>query len=92
MCIDRLDNLAETLKSSSGGTLSLEVIRLTATIKIPSAINRLYQTRSGVKIQIFLHNRLNIFEAIQLQKLQLGVYSQQPPHNGSKMLYQTSLT
>ena len=33
MCINRLNDLANTLKSSSGGTLSLEVIRLPATIK-----------------------------------------------------------
>ncbi|MDB0011884.1 LysR family transcriptional regulator [Paracoccaceae bacterium] len=91
MGLDRLDDLAKTLESSSGGTLSLGVIPSLATIEIPSAINSLYQTRPDVKLQIYLRNTPAIIEAIQLQQLDLGVISRQPPYNGVEILYQTTL-
>ena len=84
MGLDRLDDLAKTLESSSSGTLALGVIPSLAMIEIPSAINTLYQARPDVKLQIYLRNTPAIIEAIQLQQLDLGVISRQPPYNGRR--------
>ena len=91
MGVDRLTELARTIRSTSGGTVSIGVIPSLSTVEVPSAINDLYLARPDVKIQTYVRNTPAIVDAIQLQQLELGLVGRAPPYLGVEIIYQTTV-
>ena len=89
--IDRLNELAQTIRSTSGGTVSIGVIPSLSTVEVPDAIHSLCEAQIDVKVQTYVRNTPAIVDAVQLQQLELGLVGRVPPYQGVEILYQTTV-
>ena len=89
--IDRLQDLAKSIRTSQGGTISIGTIQSIATIELPKAISRLYRDNPDVRFVIQSRNTPAILDAVQMRKLDLGIVGREPNYSGVEVLYQTSV-
>ena len=88
--IDRLQDLAKSIRTSQGGTISIGAIQSIATIELPKAISRLYHENSDIKFVLQTRNTPAILDAVQLRQIDLGIVGREPDHSGVEILFQTS--
>ena len=88
--IDRLDELAKSIRSSQGGSISIGTIQSIATIELPRAVGRIYQENPDIKFVIQSRNTPAILDAVQMRQVDLGIVGREPDHDGVEKLFQTS--
>ena len=89
--VDKLEALADTIRSTSSGTISVGVIPSLSTIEMPSAVAQIYRAYDDVRIMVYVRNTPAIIDAVQMQQLDIGIVGRQPPYDGVETLYQTTL-
>lgn len=89
--IDRLKELADTIRTTAGGVVSIGIIPAMASIEAPRFVNELYRKRSEVQIMIYERNTPAIIDAVQMQQFDLGIVGRQPPYEGVETLFQTTI-
>ena len=89
--IDRLDELAKSIRTSQGGVISIGAIQSISTIELPKAIGRLYNVNPEIRFEIQSHNTPAILDAVQTRQIDLGIVGREPDHQGVEILYQTSV-
>jgi len=89
--VERLTELADTIRTTSGGVVSVGVIQALSTIEVPTAVAALYRARTDVRIMVYVRNTPAIIDAVQMRQLDLGVVGRQPPYDGVDTLYRTAL-
>ncbi|MEX3007626.1 LysR family transcriptional regulator [Hoeflea sp. TYP-13] len=89
--IDRLQDLANTIRNTAGGVVSMGIIPSLASIEAPKVVNELYQKRSDIQIMIYERNTPSIVDAVQMQQFDLGIVGRQPPYGGVETLFQTTI-
>lgn len=88
--IDRLKELAEAIKTTTGGVISVGVIQSIATLELPRAVKELYQRHEDVRFMIQCRNTPAILDAVQMHHYDLGIVGRQPPYAGVEVLFETS--
>lgn len=88
--IDRLEDLAKSIRTSQGGTISIATIQSIATIELPQAISRLYNDNPDIRFDIQSRNTPAILDAVQMRQIDLGIVGREPNYDGVDILYQTS--
>ena len=88
--VDRLKELADSIRTTSGDVVSIGAIQSIATIELPIAINTLYQRVPDVGFMIHSRNTPGILDAVQMHQFDLGIVGRQPPYDGVEILYQTA--
>ncbi|WP_299872245.1 LysR family transcriptional regulator [uncultured Sulfitobacter sp.] len=88
--IDRLEDLAKSIRTSQGGTISIATIQSIATIELPQAISRLYNDNPDIRFDIQSRNTPAIVDAVQMRQIDLGIVGREPNYDGVDILYQTS--
>ncbi|MEX3010441.1 LysR family transcriptional regulator [Hoeflea sp. TYP-13] len=88
--IDRLQELATSIRTTTGGEISIGTIQSIATIELPKAINQLYRQYADIRFMIHSRNTPAILDAVQLQQFDLGIVGRQPPYKGVEVLFQAS--
>ncbi len=88
--IDRLEDLAKSIRTSQGGTISIATIQSIATIELPQAISRLYKDNPEIRFDIQSRNTPAILDAVQMRQIDLGIVGREPNYDGVDILYQTS--
>lgn len=88
--VDRLRELADTIRSTAGGAVSLGVIPAFSQTIMPSAVNEFYCDRPDVRIMISIRNTPEIVDAVRMQQFDIGIVGRAPPYPGVEVLYQTS--
>lgn len=88
--IDRLDDLARSIRTSQGGTISIGTIQSLAAIELPAAVGRMYQNNPEVAFIIHSRNTPGILEAIQIRQMDLGIVGRDAEHSGVETLFQAS--
>lgn len=88
--IDRLQDLAKSIRTAQGGTLSIGTIQSIASIELPRAISRLGKTSPDTHFVIQSRNTPAILDAVQMRQIDLGIVGREPNHPGVETLYQTS--
>lgn len=89
--IDRLQDLAKSIRTSQGGKISIGAIQSIATIELPKAISRLYNDNPDVEFVVQSRNTPAILDAVQMRQLDLGIVGREPDYSGVEVLFQTSV-
>ncbi|WP_368344415.1 LysR family transcriptional regulator [Pelagovum sp. HNIBRBA483] len=88
--IDRLQDLAKSIRTSQGGAISIGTIQSIATIELPVAISRLYRENPDIEFIVQSRNTPAILDAVQTRQIDLGIVGREPDYAGVEVLYQTS--
>ncbi len=88
--IDRLQDLAKSIRTSQGGAISIGTIQSIATIELPVAISRLYHENPDIEFIVQSRNTPAILDAVQTRQIDLGIVGREPDYAGVEVLYQTS--
>jgi len=88
--IDRLQDLAKSIRTSQGGAISIGTIQSIATIELPIAISRLYHENPDIEFVVQSRNTPAILDAVQMRQIDLGIVGREPDYAGVEVLYQTS--
>jgi len=89
MGLDRLQDLALSIKTTSGGVVSVAAIQSVAMIELPRAVNQIYQRNPEIHFMIHTRNTPGILDAVRTHQVDLGVVGRHPPYEGVEVLYQT---
>jgi len=89
--IDRLEELAKSIRTSQGGVISIGAIQSISTIELPKAIGRLYNVNPEIRFEIQSRNTPAILDAVQTRQIDLGIVGREADHQGVEILYQTSV-
>ncbi len=88
--VERLQELADAIRTTSGGVISIGTIQSIATYELPKAVNRLYQRYDDIRFMIHTRNTPGIINAVQMHQFDLGIVGRQPPYHGVETLFQTT--
>lgn len=89
--IDRLEDLAKSIRTSQGGIISIGAIQSIATIELPKAIGKLYSINPEIQFEVQSRNTPAILDAVQTRQINLGIVGREPDYQGVEILYQTSV-
>ena len=89
--IDRLEELAKSIRTSQGGVISIGAIQSISTNELPKAIGRLYNVNPEIRFEVQSRNTPAILDAVQTRQIDLGIVGREPNHQGVEILYQTSV-
>ncbi|MFV1602723.1 MULTISPECIES: LysR family transcriptional regulator [unclassified Phaeobacter] len=88
--VDRLQKLANSIRTSGGGVISIGTIQSVSTFELPKAINTLYQRYDDIRFMVHTRNTPAILDEIQMRQLDLGIVGRQPPYEGVETMYQAA--
>ena len=89
--IDRLEELAKSIRTSQAGIISIGTIQSIATIELPKAIGRMYNINPEIRFDVQSRNTPAILDAVQTRQIDLGIVGREPDLQGVEILYQTSV-
>ncbi|MGI9423851.1 MAG: LysR family transcriptional regulator [Hyphomicrobiaceae bacterium] len=89
--VDRLQELANTIRTTAGGIISVGVIPTFSEAVVPEAVSELYRSKPDVRIMLSTRNTPAIVDAVRMQQFDLGVVGREPPYEGVETLFQTSV-
>ncbi len=87
--IERLDDLAASIRKKAVGKISIGVIPTFSTSLLPRVLGQMRMQDDTTHSIIYTHNTPAIVDAIRLQQFDLGIVSRSPPYVGVDILYQT---
>ncbi len=87
--VDRLQELADSIRTTSTGIIGVGTIQSIAAVELPKAVNTHYQRQPEISFMIQVRNTPSILDAVQMHQLDLGIVGRQPPYDGVEVLYQT---
>jgi len=87
--IERLDDLAASIRKKAVGRISIGVIPTFSTSLLPKVLGQMRRQDESTHSIIYTHNTPAIVDAIRLQQFDLGIVSRSPPYVGVDILYQT---
>lgn len=88
--VERLRELADRIRNTGGGTISVGVIQSIAMLELPRALRRLREKHPQVRVMIECRNTPAIHDAVMLNNFDLGVVGRQPPYVGVETLFAAS--
>lgn len=88
--IDRLEELAKTIRTSQGGEISIGTIQSIATVELPITIGKMYRKYPDIQFNIQSRNTPSILDAVQMRQIDLGIVGRDAKHDGVDTLFQTS--
>jgi DNA-binding transcriptional LysR family regulator len=89
--IARLRDLAEAIRTTAGGVVSLAVTPALSQIVMPQAVRDFSERRLDVQVMIQTRNTPAIVDALRLQQIDLGIVGRQPPYEGLEILHHVTL-
>ena len=91
MGIDRLHELATTIRTTAGGVTTLGVIPAFSHIVMPEAVRDFYRARPDTRCMIHIRNTPAIVDAVRMQQFDIGVVGRAPPYAGVEVLFHTQV-
>ena len=88
--VGRLEELATSIRTTSGGVITIGTIQSIATFELPRAVNQLYQRYEDIRFMIHSRNTPAIVDAVQTHQFDLGIVGRQPHYEGVEILFQTA--
>jgi DNA-binding transcriptional LysR family regulator len=89
--IDKLQELAVSIKTTAGGEIAIGTIQSIATIELPAAIGQFYRKHDDIRFMVHSRNTPAILDAVQLRQFDLGVVGRNPPYSGVEVLFQAAV-
>jgi DNA-binding transcriptional LysR family regulator len=88
--IDRLQELADAIRTTNAGEISIGTIQSIAAIELPKAVKVLHRRLPDISFLIQSRNTPAILDAVQMHQIDLGIVGREPPYDGVEVLYQTA--
>ncbi len=88
--VDRLQELADSIRTTSGGVITVGTIQSVGILELPKAVGEMYRENADVRFMIHTRNTPSILDAVQTRQIDIGVVGRQPPYSGVEVLFQTS--
>lgn len=88
--VSRLREVAEAIRTKTGGLISVGVIQSIATLELPKAVRVIHDRHDDVRFMIQSRNTPAILDALQAHQLDLGIVGRQPPYPGVDIVAATS--
>jgi DNA-binding transcriptional LysR family regulator len=88
--VARLEDLARSIRTTQGGTISISTIQSLAAIELPAAIGRVYRENPDIRFKINSRNTPAILDAVQMHQVDLGIVGREATHEGVETLFRTS--
>ena len=89
--IERLDDLASTIRQDTIGKISVGVIPTFSVTILPEVLGKIQKNNNKTHTVIYARNTPAIVDAVQLQQFDLGIVSRSPPYEGVHILFQTAV-
>ncbi|MEP1206341.1 MAG: LysR family transcriptional regulator [Rhizobiaceae bacterium] len=89
--VGRLQELAEVIKTTADGVLSVGVIPSLSQSALPEAVAQLLEAKPDMRLMLSTRNTPAIIDAVRMQQFDLGLVGREPPYDGVEILYQTTL-
>ena len=77
--IDRLQELANVIRSTSAVEINIGTIQSIAAVELPKAVNAIYQSMPETSFMIQSRNTPAILDAVQMNQIDIGVVGRAPP-------------
>ena len=88
--LDRLQGLANSIRVSRGGTISIGAIQSISTTELPITIGQMYRAYPDIQFSIHSRNTPGILDALQMRQIDLGIVGRERKHDGVESLFQIS--
>lgn len=88
--IGRLQELADTIRTSNAVEISIGTIQSIASVELPKAVATVRARLPDTSFMIQARNTPAILDAVQMHQLDLGIVGRAPPYDGVDVLYQTA--
>ncbi len=88
--VQRLQELAESIRTTSGGVISIGTIQSIAAIELPIAIGKLYRRYDDIRFMVHARNTPAILDAVQMHQFDLGIVGRERSYEGVETLFRTS--
>lgn len=79
--------LADSIRSTVGGSISLGIIPALSHAIVPEAIRDLNERRPDLRITAAIDNTPAIIDAVRVRRFDLGVVGRSPPYQGVDLLF-----
>ncbi|MEM7172218.1 MAG: LysR substrate-binding domain-containing protein [Pseudomonadota bacterium] len=89
--MDRLSDIANTIRTTAGGIVSVGVIPAFSQIVTPEAFHAFSELHLGVKIMATIKNTPEIVDGVQAHQYDIGIVGQSPPYEGVETLFHTTV-
>ncbi len=87
----RLRELAETIRTTNEGVISIAAIQSIGLLELPRAVSSLYKRHKDIRFMIQLRNTPAILDAVQMKQFDLGIVGRQPDYEGVETLFKTKV-
>ena len=88
--IERLRELADTIRTTAGGVVTIGCIQSLSHALLPRAIRQFIEGSVDVELMVYVRNTPAIVEAVRMQQFDLGLVGRSPPYRGVEVLHETS--
>jgi len=89
--LDRLIDVADTIRSTAGGTISAGIIPAFTQAVVPEAFREFSELHLDVNIMASIKNTPEIIDGVQTHQYDIGIIGQSPPYNGVETLFHTTV-
>ncbi len=88
--IDQLQELARSIRTSRGGTISISTIQSIALTELPAVVGQVYRENPEIRFTVNSRNTPAILDAVQMRQVDLGIVGREANHKGVETMFQTS--
>lgn len=89
--VGRLKELAEVIKSTADGVVSVGVIPSLSQSVIPEAVAHMLSQRPDMRVMLSTRNTPAIIDAVRMQQFDIGLVGREPPYDGVEVLHRTTV-
>ncbi len=89
--VGRLRELAEVIKTTADGAISVGVIPSLSQSVLPDAVAHMLLERPDMRLMLSTRNTPAIIDAVRMQQFDIGIVGREPPYDGVEILHQTTV-
>ncbi|MEP0940466.1 MAG: LysR family transcriptional regulator [Rhizobiaceae bacterium] len=89
--VNRLQELAETIRTTADGVISVGVIPSLSQVLLPDAVADILRDRPSMQVMLSTRNTPAIIDAVRMQQFDFGIVGREPPYDGVEILHHTTV-
>lgn len=85
--VGRLEELAETIRNTADGVVSVGVIPSFSQSLLPEAVAEIMRAKPSMQVMLSTRNTPAIIDAVRMQQFDFGIVGREPPYDGVEILH-----
>ena len=85
--VTRLEELAQTIRNTADGVVSVGVIPSLSQSLVPEAVADVLQDKPDMQVMLSTRNTPAIIDAVRMQQFDFGIVGREPPYDGVEILH-----